>query len=265
MLATFLAAFMLLAALPVERVEYLMGKMMEAGLTREESQTLLDDKRVEVYPPRVVQSKEIDWDKMIANLVRPASVKRGVEFQKNCRSALGKAEQRYGVDPDVLVGLIRLESNFGTYTGTHVTFNVFYTHFSQKEEEKRWKWAADNLAALAAYCKTSAGDCFEVKGSYGGAMGAAQFLPFSVIEWGTDGNGDEMVNPYDMEDAIVSAANFLVEHGWHDGHEAALGRYYGSSVGYPRAVLSYAEALREASEVGQIVTQELTASAAGNQ
>jgi membrane-bound lytic murein transglycosylase B len=87
-------------------------------------------------------------------------------------------------------------------------------------------------------------DCFEVRGSYGGAMGAAQFLPYSVIAFGADGNGDNRVDPFLMEDAIISAANFLVVHGWHEDKERALARYYGSGDGYPRAVFAYAEALR---------------------
>ena len=56
-----------------------------------------------------------------------------------------------------------------------------------------------------------------------------------------------------MEDAIVSAANFLEQHGWDDDPTEALGQYYGSSQGYPRAVFAYAEALRAASPAAQAV------------
>jgi membrane-bound lytic murein transglycosylase B len=52
------------------------------------------------------------------------------------------------------------------------------------------------------------------------------------------------VDPFLMEDAIASAANYLVKHGWQEDQTQALGKYYGSSQGYPRAVFAYAEALR---------------------
>ena len=158
----------------------------------------------------------MDWDKIIATLVAPASVRNGVEFLGKYEAALDSAERKYGVDRESIVGLLRMESNFGRISGNYVVFNVFYTLLVQREEERRWKFAADNLAALAAICQRRGGDCFDVKGSYGGALGAAQFLPFSVLQWGADGNGDGQVNPYQMEDAIHSAANFLVAHGWHE-------------------------------------------------
>ena len=233
-------------SLPQERTEYLLSQMEAQGVPRDRAEALLGDHRLEVFPPRVVAAREIDWDKVIAGLVAPASLRTGVDFINKYEDALNQAEQRYGVDREIIAGLIRTESNFGRNTGNYVVFNVFYTLLIQREEERRWKFAADNLAALAAFCQRRGGDCYDVKGSYGGALGAAQFLPFSVLEWGADGNGDAVIDPYTMEDAIHSAANFLVHHGWHEDATAALGKYYGQTIGYPRAVETYAAALRRA-------------------
>jgi membrane-bound lytic murein transglycosylase B len=246
-------------SLPAERIEYLLSKMREQGVPEEQAEQLLADRRVEIFPPRVVAPRDVDWDKIIAALVAPASVRSGVEFVAKYQQALESAERQYGVDREIIAGLIRTESNFGRNTGNYVVFNVFYTLLAQREEERRWKFAADNLAALAAFCQRRGGDCFEVKGSYGGALGAAQFLPFSVLEWGADGDGDSQVNPYQMEDAIHSAANFLVQHGWHEDATASLARYYGQTIGYPRAVQAYAEALRKAT--GREKSAEAEASA----
>jgi membrane-bound lytic murein transglycosylase B len=51
-----------------------------------------------------------------------------------------------------------------------------------------------------------------------------------------------------MEDAIVSAGNFLAQHGWKDDPAEALGQYYGTKEGYVRAVFAYADALKAAME-----------------
>ena len=232
-------------SLPPERTQYLLSQMEAKGVPRDRAEVLLEDARLEVFPPRVVAARDIDWDKVIAGLVAPTSLRSGVDFINKYEETLTHAERQYGVDREIIAGLLRTESNFGRNTGNYVVFNVFYTLLVQREEERRWKFAADNLAALAAFCQRRGGDCFEVKGSYGGALGAAQFLPFSVIEWGADGNGDQVIDPYKMEDAIHSAANFLVKHGWHENSTAALGKYYGQTIGYPRAVETYAQALRK--------------------
>ncbi|MBI1956037.1 MAG: lytic transglycosylase domain-containing protein, partial [Acidobacteria bacterium] len=113
------------------------------------------------------------------------------------------------------------------------------------EEESRWKWFAENLVALAVYCKTTGNDCFDVRGSYGGALGPAQFLPKSAELYGADGDGDGVVDLAKPLDAIYSAANFLVKHGWHQDSTVALAKYFGAGNGYPRAVLAYTEALKQ--------------------
>jgi peptidoglycan lytic transglycosylase B len=228
------------------RIRYAVAQLVARGLTESEAQALFKDRRLEILPPQKVAPRDIDWDQVIRALVAPASVERGREFLARYQDTFRQVESKYGVDPVLLTGLLRLESNFGKITGNYVAFNVFYTLLTQREEEKRWQWAADNLAALASFCKATATDCFEVRGSYGGALGAAQFLPFSVLEFGADGNGDNVVDPFLMEDAIMSAANFLVIHGWHEDQAGALAQYYGTSEGYPRAVFAYGEALRAA-------------------
>jgi membrane-bound lytic murein transglycosylase B len=241
-----LAAMLLLAPAQNERVDYVVAQLVQKGFTQQEAEALFQDNRLKLLPPAQVAQRKIDWDQVIAGLVAGPSVRQGSDFLTRYQSTFDAAESKFGVDRNLLTGLLRLESNLGKNTGNYVVFNVFYTLLTQREEERRWKFAGDNLAALAAYCKNTASDCFEVRGSYGGALGAAQFLPYSVIQFGADGNGDGVINPFLMEDAIMSAANYLVVHGWHEDQTQALGKYYGTAVGYPRAVFAYAEALKAA-------------------
>jgi peptidoglycan lytic transglycosylase B len=248
---TLMAALLLVTPAANERVEYVISQLVAKGFTQPEAEALFQDARLKILPPQQVAARKIDWDQVIRGLVAPASVERGSAFMARYGETLLQANTKYGVDPLVLTALLRLESNLGQNSGNYGTFNVFYTLLTQREEEQRWHWAGDNLAALASFCKNMESDCFEIRGSYGGALGAAQFLPYSVIEFGADGNGDNRVDPFVMEDAIISAANFLVVHGWHQDPEQALAKYYGSGDGYPRAVFAYAEALRVAGKASQ--------------
>ncbi len=245
MLQAAFAFFLVLAPQSNERMDYAVSQLIENGFSRQEAEAFFQDPRLKLYPPRTVQARKIDWDQIIARLVSPASVKRGKDFLLQHRDQLLAAEKKFGVPKEVITALLGLESNFGKTTGNYTTVNIFYTTLVRREEEKRWKWAGDNLASLAAYCRNIQSDCFEIQGSYAGALGPAQFLPQSVEAYGHDGNGDNLVNPFDINDAIFSAANFLVKHGWQEDQTKALGRYYGSSRGYPRAVLAYAETIQQ--------------------
>ena len=233
------------------RLQYVVAQLLQDGFTQQEVEALFQDRRLALLPPQQVQPRAIDWDQVIRTLEAAASVAQGSEFLARYQITLSQVESKYGVDRMLLTAVLRLESNLGKNTGNYVAFNVFYTLLSQQEEERRWRWAGDNLAALATYCKRSASDCFQIRGSYAGALGAAQFLPYSVREYGADGNGDGVVDPFNMEDAIVSAANFLEQHGWDDDPTEALAQYYGSPRGYPRAVFAYAEALKAAATAAQ--------------
>jgi membrane-bound lytic murein transglycosylase B len=245
MLLTTLALFLALSPAVSERVAYVVEQLIQNGFSQREAQSLFRDHRLKTYPPQKVAPHKIDWDSFIARLLSPSSVKKGQDFLARNHSILSDAEQRFGVEKEALLGILRVESNFGKNTGSYVTFNIFYTSLVRSTEESRWKRAAENLVSLAAYCKRSHKDCFRVKGSYGGALGPAQFLPHTLELLGYDGNGDGIVDPFQKEDAIFSAANFLAQNGWREDKTAALGKYYGSPEGYPRAVLAYASSLRQ--------------------
>jgi len=240
-----LALFLALSPSASERVAHVVEQLTQAGCSQPEAQALFHNRRLRMYPLKKVSPHKIDWSQFIARLVTPGSIHRGREFLERNHDVLNAAEQRFGVDKETLSALVRVETNFGRNTGKYVTFNVYYTELVQYEEEKRWKFAAEDLVSLAGYCKRLHSDCFRIKGSYAGAIGLAQFLPHTLEIYGIDGNGDGIIDAFQPADAIFSAANFLVEHGWRDDKTEALGKYYGSPEGYPRAVLAYADSLRQ--------------------
>ena len=61
--------------------------------------------------------------------------------------------------------------------------------------------------------------------SSAGAVGWMQFMPETWLRWGTDGSGDGIADPWDPEDAILSAARYL----------AAAG----AATDLPRAIFAY--------------------------
>ena len=239
------AFFLMLTPSVSERVSYVVDQLTANGFSRKQAEAFFENRGLKEYPQKEIAPRKIDWDAFVANIVSRESVKRGTKFLSRNHVALSVAEARFGVPKEALSALVRVETNFGKNTGKYVTFNVFYTQLVQSEAEARWKRAADNLVSLATYCKRLRKNCFRIKGSYGGAIGFSQFLPHTLEMLGADGNGDGKVDVFQWPDAIFSAANFLVEHGWHTDKTEALGKYYGSPEGYPRAVLAYADALQK--------------------
>lgn len=224
------------------RVAYVQAQLTDAGFDSAKVSQLFADSRLKLYSIQTVAYKEPDWQLIKDKLYGESYVQRGNDYIALHRAAFEAAERDYGVPKGVLAGIIAIETAFGTNTGTTPTFNALYSRMRQWPEDK-WKGQAAQLTALAKFCLQSKVDCFAIKGSYAGAMGIVQFMPISLLSYGVDGDKDGFVDLLKPVDAIPSAANFLIGHGWNEDQLKSIARYYGSSVGYPEIVMHYASLL----------------------
>jgi membrane-bound lytic murein transglycosylase B len=236
------------------RMNTIANDLVVAGIPESYIQTMFADPRIVIYPAPVISTSttptppiEFDWKQREKDLLQKASVARGLAWIAANKAAFVKAEKEYGVSKEALTAVMRIETNLGSYVGFTPIFNVFATGVVN-DSESRWGSDANNLESLVKYCYQSQIDCLGLKGSYGGAFGYSQFLPYSVMTWGVDGDKDGKVDMFNMADVIPTTANFLKVHGWAKTTASrlkALGRYYGSSKGYPDVTLNYGEALKK--------------------
>jgi membrane-bound lytic murein transglycosylase B len=103
--------------------------------------------------------------------------------------------------------------------------------------------ARKNLLALVRQCKARGIDPLTVKGSWAGALGFPQFMPFS-LRWAEDGDGDGKIDLYTFDDSIASIANYLEQHGWARSAERAVWDYNHEDA-YVKGVLAFSKALAE--------------------
>lgn len=227
---------------PATRLGYVRQQLLLAGFDSVSVDGIITDKRLYKYPIAQVAYKEPDWSVIKQKLYAPDFVQKGKDYIKANQAVFDSAEKDFGVPKEVLAGVIAIETEFGVSVGTTLTFNALYSRMEQWPETK-WKAQASQLIALSTYCLNLKIDCFIIKGSYAGALGIVQFMPDSLLNYGIDGNKDGVVDLYNPVDAIPSAGNFLEQHGWLTDNVKALAGYYGSSIGYPEIVLTYASLL----------------------
>ena len=77
------------------------------------------------------------------------------------------------------------------------------------EAASRYRLGADGPAILAALTSVESGFGQNMGPSSAGAIGWTQFLPSTWRRYGVDADGDGRRDPFDPEDAIHSAANYL--------------------------------------------------------
>ncbi len=226
---------------PIEdvRLGYVQRQLVNSGFQETEVNQLLGDSRLELYPVKQVAYRAPNWPVVKRKLYRTAYVRKGKSFIAANQATFDSAQQEFGVPQEVVAGIIAIESDFGSNAGSTLIFNALYSRLKQWPEEK-WLGQANNLVALATYCFEYRLDCYNIKGSYAGAIGMVQFMPNSLLAYGIDGDKDGVVDLSKPADAIPSAANFLKAHGWQKNKLKALTSYYGNPVGYPGIVLTYA-------------------------
>ncbi len=226
------------------RVDYVRMQLFSAGIDAATFNNALADKRLVVYPVKTVAYKEPNWKAIEDKMYSPDFVQRGKNYLSMHQAVFDQAEQQFGVSKEALTGLIGIETEFGKNAGTYPIFNVLYSR-TLRWPAISWQAQADQFVAFVMYCVQSKIDCYGIKGSYAGAFGIVQFMPNSLLAYGVDGDHDGIINLSQEADAIPSAANFLKKHGWDDDHLKSLARYYGSSIGYPGIVLTYADLLKK--------------------
>jgi len=138
---------------------------------------------------------------------------RGQRFWKKHDATLREAQERYGVPPEVVVGILGVETSYGRNKGRFPVMDSLTT--LTVAYPRRATFFRRELGEYLLLSQEINLDPMSVKGSYAGAFGIAQFIPSSYRQYAVDFNGDgkrDLI--HNADDAIGSVANFLKRHGW---------------------------------------------------
>jgi membrane-bound lytic murein transglycosylase B len=163
-----------------------------------------------------------NWHAYQARFLDAVRINAGVKFWRANQATLQRAYEQFGVPPEVIVGIIGVETIYGRYMGnfrvldalTTLTFDYPNTP-NRAEREVTFR---KNLADFLIWTRDSQIEPTSVRGSYTGAIGIPQFLPSSIIQYAVDYDGDGTIDlRTSAADAIGSVANYLKQHGWETG------------------------------------------------
>ncbi len=172
-----------------------------------------------------------------------SSLDRAKDYLGRHQKALERSQSVYGVEGEIITAIILVETRLGTFIGKRLVFNTLSTLAALGDKDSRgsfWEaylkdkadvskeqfdawaarksaWAYSELKAYLEYTKAQDLDPLSMRGSFAGALGIAQFIPSSVLQFARDGNRDGQINLFDHEDAIERIANYLNQHGWEPG------------------------------------------------
>jgi len=158
------------------------------------------------------------WHAYRPIFITQSRIDLGVDFWNEHADLLTQAQQRYGVDPEIIVGIIGVETRYGRHTGNYRVIDALAT--LGFDYPPRAKFFRSELKHYLLMTREENVDPLSLKGSYAGAMGKPQFISSSfrsyAIDFDNDGKRDIWNN---SADAIGSVANYLSRHGWKRGEK----------------------------------------------
>lgn len=205
-------------------VQRFVDDMVEQhGFPRSDVNDILADAKVlpEVLDAISRPAERKPWYEYRAIFVTPPRIEGGVAFWGTHRGDLSRAQQEFGVSPEIIVAIIGVETRYGQHTGRHRVLDALSTLAFRYP--KRSRFFRSELQAFLLLSRDEGFDPRSLKGSYAGAIGLPQFIPSSYRQYAVDFDGDNirdlLGNP---TDAIGSVANYLSEHGWEKGAGVAF-------------------------------------------
>ena len=155
------------------------------------------------------------WSRYRQKFVDERHLGAGVDFARRHRAALQRASRQYGVPEGYILGILAVETTFGSFVGNHRVLDALTTlGFDYPRRGEFFRSELENFLVMA---REEGMDPAKPVGSFAGAMGLGQFMPSSFRKWAVDFNGDGRRDLWNPEDAIGSVANYFAEHGWQPG------------------------------------------------
>ncbi|MBE7940588.1 MULTISPECIES: lytic murein transglycosylase B [Ramlibacter] len=164
-----------------------------------------------------------NWHAYRARFIEPIRIAAGLRFWQDNREALARAEQRYGVPAELVVGIVGVETLYGRYTGNFRVLDALATLAfdfppSHPRAAERSAYFRQELETFLVLQARAGADPTQPLGSYAGAMGLPQFMPSSLARWAVDFDGDGHIDlDRSAADVIGSVAHYFQAFGWVPG------------------------------------------------
>jgi len=151
----------------------------------------------------------------LASLVSPDRIATGQRKSVQWSNALRAIDERFGVDPNILVSIWGIESSFGQARDRWDVFRSLATLAQARFQPPLFR--NELLSALKILQRGGIARA-QFVGSWAGAMGQPQFLPSSYLTYSVDFDGRGRPDIWTkVPDVLASIANYLRKSGWRPG------------------------------------------------
>ena len=154
-----------------------------------------------------------DTKTYISKRTSSKKVSKGIDFYKKNINLINTVENLYNIEKELLLALMGIETNFGTYVGK---MDILSSLATLSFDKRRSEFFSNELIILLKLIEKNQIDYKTLYGSWAGAFGFFQFMPSTMKNYAVDFDKNNSIDLKDNHDAYASAANYLNQIGWKD-------------------------------------------------
>jgi len=136
---------------------------------------------------------------------------KGFEFYKKNKDLINLIEKKFNIEKELLLSLMGIETNFGTYVGK---MDILSSLATLSFDKRRSEFFSNELLTLLKLIELKQIDYKTLYGSWAGAFGFFQFMPSTMKNYAIDFDNNNYIDLKNNNDAYASAANYLKKIGW---------------------------------------------------
>ncbi|MDC1139800.1 lytic murein transglycosylase [Candidatus Pelagibacter sp.] len=159
------------------------------------------------FQPEFYEDTKTYISKRSSNL----KVKQGTKLYKLNKNFINSIDQKFSVEKSLLLSLMGIETNFGTYVGK---MDILSSLATLSFDERRSEFFTRELIILLQLVETQKIDYNILYGSWAGAFGNFQFMPSTIEQYAIDYDENDIIELKSTKDSFASAANYINKIGW---------------------------------------------------
>ena len=152
-----------------------------------------------------------DTKTYISKRTSSKKVKLGKKFYEKNLNLINSISDEFKIEKELLLALMGIETNFGTYVGK---MDILSSLSTLSFDKRRSEFFTNELLILLKLIDKKQIDHNTLYGSWAGAFGFFQFMPSTMQNYAIDYDKNGYIDLKNNNDAYASASNYLSQIGW---------------------------------------------------
>ena len=159
------------------------------------------------FQPEFYEDTKTYISKRSSNL----KVKQGTKLYRSNEKFITSIDNEFKVEKSLLLALMGIETNFGTYVGK---MDILSSLATLSYDERRSEFFTKELITILQLVELKKIDHNILYGSWAGAFGNFQFMPSTIEQFALDYDKNNIIELKSTKDSFASAANYINKIGW---------------------------------------------------